>query len=176
MRSGLGVFNAIITTIVVVAILGWMVTSLTNGDPLWFIKSFDAKATGFVVYWDGESHTVKPDDPEYAALMDAFAKGISHTVAFEWKVGFSEANIARYKKDFRLLEVQFASPVQVHTRHPFSMAKTYLIPLNHTHSNWHRVFAFTGITSYAAGPLNMNGEDFQALFEATESVVNPPTQ
>jgi len=171
MRGG-GVFNALITTIVVIAVLVWMVTSLTNGDPLWFVKSFEDQATAFIVYWDGETYTVTPQDAAYANLMALYAKSIAQTVAFEWKVGFSEENIARYKDDFRMLEVQFAQPVQVHTRHPFNEAKTHLIPLNHTHSKWQRVFSFTGIMPYSSGPLNISPENFQALLTAVETVVN----
>ena len=171
MQGVLGILNGAVTVTVVIAVIVIGVTALTNGDPLWFIKSFDAKAEAFTIYWDGEIHVVTPEDAAYAAMMTAFAEGIERPAAFEWKVAFSEENITRYREEFKLLEVVFSEPVQVHTRHPFPKAKTYLIPLDGTHSQWRRVFAFTGITAYSSGPLEMSGENFDALYTAVEGAV-----
>ncbi len=171
MRQGIGAVNALLVTAVITVGLVWGITSMTNGDPLWFVRSFDEKAESLTIYWDGESYSVSAGDPGYDAIMTAFADGITHPSGFEWEVAFSEESITRYREDFRLLEVRFARPVQVHTRHPFSKAKTYMIPLSSTHGNSRRVFAFTGILPYTSGPLNLDEARFTQLYEAVEAVV-----
>lgn len=172
MRSILGVLNSITTMAVVIVVIVIGVTALTNGDLLWFLKSFDARAEAFTVYWEGEVYTITPGDAGYEAMMTAFAQGIEKPAAFEWKVAFSEQNIARYREAFKLLEVTFSEPVQVHTRHPFPKAKMYLVPLDGTHAQWRRVFAFAGITNYSSGPLEMDEESFNALYTAVEGSVS----
>lgn len=171
MRQGTRAFNALLITVVITLGLVWAITSITNEDMFWFIRSFDAKAETLTIHWDGESYTVHAGDSGYDTIMAAFAEGITHPSGFEWEVAFSEESIARYREDYRLLEVQFAHPVQVHTRHPFSKAKTYLIPLNSTHANSRRVFAFPGIMPYTSGPLNLDEAHFTQLYEAVESAV-----
>ncbi|MBN2003599.1 MAG: hypothetical protein JXA21_09610 [Anaerolineae bacterium] len=171
MRQGTGALNALLIMGIITLGLVWIITSMTNEDMLWFMRSFDAKAEAMTIHWDGESYVVHAGDAGYEAIMNAFAEGISHASGFEWEIAFSEENIRRYREDFRLLEVQFTRPVQVHTRHPFPKAKTYLIPLNATHANSRRVFAFPGIMPYTSGPLNMDEEHFTQLYEAVESVV-----
>lgn len=168
MRNGLGFFNAVLTIAVITLTLVWMVTAMTNDDLLWFLPTFAKRAETLTIYWDGTTYILRPNDPGYDEVMDAFAKSIARPAGFEWKVAFSEKNIQRYREEFRMLEVTFAHAVQVHTRHPFSKARTYLIPLDKTHSYWHRVFAFPGRMPYAQGPLNLRPEGFNAIYEAVE--------
>jgi hypothetical protein len=171
MQSNTGILNGLVTMVLVSLIIVWGVTSLTNGDPLWFLHRFDAQAESMTLYWDGESYTVTPEDPGYDALMEAFSRGVASPAGFEWSIAFSEDNIARYRDRFRLLEVSFAEPVQVHTRHPFLAADTFLVPLSEHHGNSHRVFAFPGRVPYTSGPINMNQTSFEALYHAAESVI-----
>ncbi len=171
MRQGTGAVTGVLVTVAITVGLVWLITSMTNEDPLWFVRSFDAKAETMTIYWDGESYVVPAGAPGYDAVMAAFADGITHPSGFEWEIAFSEESINRYRADFRLLEVRFARPVQVHTRHPFPKAKTYLIPLNSTHANSRRLFAFPGIMPYTSGPLNLDEARFTQLYEAVESVV-----
>lgn len=171
MRSLLNIMNALITTVVVAALVVIAVTALTNGDFLWFVPSFAARAEALTIYWDGSRYELHPDDQGFEAVMAAFAQGIEKPAGFEWNVGFSEENITRYREDFRLLEVTFSEPVQVHTRHPYPEAKSYLIPLSKTHANWRRVFAFPGLKPYTSGPLNMASTNFELLVSAVEKAV-----
>lgn len=171
MRSLPSMVNALVTTIAVVCVLVIGVTALTNGDLLWFAPSFTARAEAMTIYWDGNKYELYPGDQEYEGVMTAFAQGIEKPAGFEWEVAFSEENITRYREDFRLLEVTFSEPVQVHTRHPFLKASTYLIPLDKTHANWRRVFAFPGLKPYTSGPLNMSPANFELLVSTVEKAV-----
>lgn len=171
MRSILSVVNALATTAVVTIILVIGVTALTNGDLLWFLHSFDAQAEMLTIHWEGNVYQLYPGDPGYDEVMQAFATGIEKPSGFEWEVGFSEENIARYREEYKLLEVTFSEPIQVHTKHPFPQAKTYLIPLDKTHAKWRRVFAFPGLLPYTSGPLDMRPENFETLVSAVEKAV-----
>ncbi len=156
---------------VIVVVLVFGVTALTNNDLLWFWKTFNAQAEALTVYWEGETYVFRPGDPGYQEIMTAFAEGIAKPVGFEWEVALSEASIDRYHTEAKMLEVSFAEPVQVHTRHPFPKAKTYLVPLDETHADWRRVFAFTGVVPRTSGPLDMHAENFEALFQAVEKAI-----
>lgn len=171
MQRGVGLFNGLVTMVMIVVLLVWGVTSLTNEDPLWFIHRFTAQAESITIHWDGSTYTLKPGEPNYDALMNAFAKAIADPRGFEWEVGFSSQNIEDYRSQFKLAEFYFAEPVQVHTRHPYPEAATYLVPLDKTHALWQRVFAFTGNTDYSSGPLNMKEDNFAALYIAAEKAV-----
>lgn len=171
MQRGVGLLNGLVTMGVIVMALVWGVTSLTNEDPLWFVHQFNARAQTIAIHWEGISYTLEPGDPNFDAVMEAFAEAIANPRGFEWEVGFSEENIASYRSDFKLLEMRFAEPVQVHTRHPYPEASTYLVPLDKTHAYWQRVFAFTGKVDYSSGPLNMEEDNFAALYAAVEDAV-----
>lgn len=171
MRHGLSFFNAVFTIAVVALILVWGVTGLTNSDPLWFSSSFNAQAEAMVIYWDGTVVTLNANDPGYAEIMRAFSAAISKPAAFEWEVGLSEESIKHYREGYKLLEVHFAQPVQVHTRYPYNKAKTYLVPLDKTHALSHRIFSFPGYMPYTSGPINANQTAFDGLYAAVESVV-----
>lgn len=171
MRNGPGFFNGLITIAIVTVILVWMVTTFTNGDALWFLHLLTAEAETVVIYWDGESYTLYPGDPGFNEIMATFTDGISHPAGFEWGVAFSEQSISRYHEEWKLLEVNFAQPVQVHTRHPFAKAKTYLVPLEKTHSYWRRAFSYPGLLPYTSGPLDLEEERFNRLYEAVERAV-----
>lgn len=163
--------RGLIWTALTTMLLMWGVISLTNGDPLWFVQRFDAQATEITVYWDGSRHTLSPGDAGYDQVMAAFATAIAKPSGYEGGVAFSPESHSAYRDRFRLLEVRFAQPVQVHTRHPYLEASTYLVPLSETHASWRRAFSFPGIVPYSLGPLNMSPENFGALVTAVESAV-----
>ncbi len=171
MQSQSGFLNGLVTMVLVTVVIVWGVTSMTNGDPLWFLHRFDAQAEVMTIYWDGESYAVTPKDPGYDALMEAFSRAIASPAGFEASVAFSEDGIARYQERYRLLEARFPEPVQVHTRHPFLEADTYLIPLSESHARLGRIFAYPGRLPHTVGPLNMSEANFEALYRAAEAAV-----
>ena len=169
-RSNL--LTGLVTTGIVALIMVWGVTSLTNEDPLWFVHRFDARAESFAIYWDGSSHTVSSGDSGYGAVMDAFAAAMANPSGYEGRVGFSEESRTTYQTRHRLLEIQFAESVQVHTRHPYTKAATFIVPLDGTHAVSRRVFSFPGAVPYTSGPLNIAPENFAALYAAVEAAVS----
>jgi hypothetical protein len=166
-----GLASGVVTMGMVVAILVWGITALTNEDPLWFLHRFDARAEAITIYWDGDSYRLEPADSGYNQVMTAFDEAISHPAGFEWSVAFSQQGIENYRSRFRLVEIRFEQPVQVHTRHPYPEAATYLIPLSETHAYARRAFAFPGLVPYTSGPLILGEEHFSALYRAVETAV-----
>lgn len=149
----------------------WGVTALTNEDPLWFLRRFDAEAERFVIYWDGTVREVDARDPGYDALMQAFSEALSRPAGYEGSVALSEASIASYRERYRMLEVIFDDPVQIHTRHPMPEAAAYLVPLSGAHADFRRAFAFPGRVPHSVGPLNLREQLFDTLYGSVESAL-----
>ncbi len=49
--------NALVILLLVAGLFIWWVNTLTNGDPLWFVRSFSAQADWITIYWDGQMAT-----------------------------------------------------------------------------------------------------------------------
>lgn len=166
--SSRGFFSGLLTITAVSLVLFWVVGVLGNGDPLWFQRAFNGYPTSIVVYWDGQIHTLTPQDEGFAEIAQAFATGVAHWSGYDGKVVLSEESLARYHTEWRMLEINYAVAARVHTRYPFPPASTYLIPLNYTHANYRRVFGYHHVVPWAAGSLNLDEADFAALAQAVE--------
>lgn len=162
--------GAILIMFLVTVGIVWGVTSLTNEDPLWFVRSFTAQADWIVIYWDGETTMLFPGDPGYDAVMPVFADMVTHWSGYEGGVGLSDINLARYRSEWRFLEVHYNDPVFVHTRHMFPKARVFFVPLSGTHADWRRIFA--GLQDIPrAGVLNATEERFDHLLTAVEQII-----
>jgi len=162
-------FGPILALIIVAGGLVWWVTSLTNEDPWWFLRSFNAKADWIVVYWEGHSYMLFPGDAGYDAIMEAFADAVGHWAGYEGGVGLSDENLERYRAEECLLELYYNKAVNVHTRHLYPKARTFFVPLSGTHAKWRRVFA--GLTDKPRiGVLNADEDRFATLVSVTERV------
>jgi hypothetical protein len=169
MNSWSGFFNGLFTIAVVTIIIIWGVTSLTNNDPLWFLSSFTEPAEEFTIYWEGKTISITADDPGYNDIMRTFADAIRKPIAYEGKVVFSQTNINNYKEKHKMLEVHFRAPVQVHTRYPYTKARTFLVPLDKTHAYTRRIFSFPGYQPFSLGPINARETNFENLYKAVEN-------
>lgn len=158
--------NAIWIMVIIGGMIFWWVNSLPNEDPLWFLRSFKARADWITIYVDGQSHMFFPGDPGYKQIMEAFADAVANWSGYENSVGMSTETLETYRNQGLLLEVHFNEPVQVHTRHMFPKARNFWVPLTGTHARWRRVFA--GLTEEPRiGALNIS----EARFETLQSVV-----
>jgi len=155
----------------VAGLLVWGVSALTNGDWLWFVRSFKAQADWIVINWDGADYMLFPQDPGYDAVMDAFADGVAHWAGYEGSVGLSDESLAHYRAEGRLLELHYNEPVQVHTRYLYPSARNYYVPLDGTHADWRRVFAGLHDTP-RAGVLNMTEARFERLQTAVMQAIH----
>ncbi|MBN2007678.1 MAG: hypothetical protein JXA21_30320 [Anaerolineae bacterium] len=169
----LSALGGVLIMALVTAALVWGTIFLTNGDPLWFSRSFTAQADRIVIYWDGETTTLFPGDPDYEAIMSAFADMVAHWAGYEGQVGLSEVSLAKYRNELRLLEMHYENPVQAHTRNLYSKASTFYVPLSGTHANWRRIFAGMKENTPGVGVLNANEECFNRLLTAVEQIVQP---
>jgi hypothetical protein len=151
--------------LLVAGLLVWWVNALTNEDPLWFIRSFNAQADWITIYWEGDTHMLFPGDRGYETVMHAFSDGVGHWVGYENTVGLSNESLERLRSEEKFLELHYNDPVRVHTRHLYPEARNFFVPLSGTHANWRRVFA--GLTDEPRiGALNISEENFEALLEA----------
>jgi len=150
--------------------LVWGITTMGNEDPLWFLQSFKAQADWIVIYWDGESTTLLPGDPGYDTVMAAFADMVEHWSGYESGVGLSDENLERFRNEWRMIEMHYNDPVVVHTRHPYSEARVFFVPLSGTHADYRRIFAGLQDTP-RGGVLNADEERFERLVTAVEQIV-----
>lgn len=163
--------KGVTTTIIVSVICFWVVGLLTNGDPLWFSRSFHSGVSVVTIYWDDAVYALNPGDPGYEQCAEAFVDGVAHWRGYEGLVVFSENHIRDYRKSGRLLEVQYERPVQVHTRHSYQAAPVYLVPLNRGHSYYRRVFSLPAHTEWSVAAINMDERRFDVLLTAVEQAV-----
>ena len=167
-----GLWGPFITLLVVAGGIVWWVTSLTNGDLWWFLRSFTVKADWIVVYWDGETTMLFPGDAGYDEIMTAFSDAIAHWSGYEGGVGLSDENLERYRNEWQLLELYYNKPVSVHTRYLFPKSRTFFVPLSGTHAEWRRVFG--GLTDKPRiGVLNISEARFVNLTTAVEQAIQP---
>jgi hypothetical protein len=159
------VWQAFAFLILIGGLLVWWVNSLPNEDPLWFLRTFTHKASWIVIYHEGTTTMLFPGDQHYDGIMTTFSDGISHWKGYEGGVGLSDENLERYRSEFDMLELHFNKPVKVHTRHLYSEARNFFVPLSGSHAEYFRVFA--GLTDKPRiGVLNMHEEKFTALQDA----------
>jgi hypothetical protein len=164
------ILSALLVLLVVGGLIYWWVNAIPNEDPLWFLKTFSAKADWIVVYWDGNTHMFFPGDAEYDEIMTSFSQAVARWTGYENGVGLSEESLDLYRNKQRMLEFHYNEPVRVHTRHLFSKARYFWIPLSGTHANWRRVFS--GLTDQARiGVLNVSEERFATLLDTTQLAV-----
>lgn len=168
-------FSSIIRAVVVMALLVigliWIVNTLSNGDPLWFLPYFGARAESITLYWDGETRILQPGDPEYEVVMNAAADAIATWTAYENRVTLSEESLQELRTHWRLLELRFAEPVLVHTRHIFPPSRTLFIPITGPHAAYRRLFGAAGTVPTRAGALIMSEEAFNTLQETLTQVM-----
>ena len=162
--------GALVVFVVVTGLVIWWVSSLANGDLLWFLRVFDTQADWVTIYWDGETHMFFPGDSGYEVVMDAFADAVAHWSGYERGVGLSDENLGLFRDEGRMLELHYNDPVHVHTRHLYPEARIFFIPLTGTHASFRRIFA--GLTDRPRiGVLNAGEARFDHLLTAVEQVV-----
>jgi len=54
----------------------------------------------------------------------------------------------------------------------YAKAATFIVPLNGTHAVSRRAFSFPGAVPYTSGPLNIDPENFDALYATVDSAVS----
>jgi len=170
MRKQPSFLGALIVLVVVTGLLVWWVSSLANADPLWFLRVFNAKADWIVIYWDGKTYMIFPNDTAYDDVMSAFADAIANWTGYEGGVGLSDESLDRFRTTGRMLELHYNTPVQVHTRHLYPQARVFFVPLAGTHADWRRVFAGLMDTP-RVGVLNVSEARFARLLAAVEQAI-----
>ena len=156
------VWRALSFLVIIAGLIIWWVNSLPNEDPLWFVRTFTARADWITVYHEGTTSMFFPGDTSYERIMDAFSEGVAHWTGYEGGVGLSDENLERYRAEWEIMELHFNQPVKVHTRHLYSEARNFYIPLSGTHAKYRRVFA--GLTDRPRiGVVNMSEERFATL-------------
>lgn len=164
--------NGLLSTVAVAVLLFWGIGALANGDPLWFSRTFSDDVVAVSIYMKGKVVTLTPDDPGFDEIAQTFANAMGNWKAYESQVTLSETSLKQYYEQGMLLEVNYRTPVQLHTRHSFSAARTYLMPLDGTHSKYSRVFGYQNTVPWAIGCVNLAPEYVDQLRASVQQVIS----
>lgn len=169
-----GLFSGLLTTGLAIAMFVWGSIFFVNVDPVWFLRSFNAPADEIRILWDGQETVLHPGDPNYEAVMAAFGDGVGHWAGYDTEAVLSGETLTQLRDEWRLLEVRFNMPVQVHTSHRFARAKFFFVPISGAHSQERRVFGSLTEIPKRSGALVLDEARYQYLVEAVVRAVGNP--
>lgn len=109
-------------------------------DALWFAPLFQADAAYFDLYWDGRLMRLEPGSAGYDLLNEALHKEFPRVASYPQGVGLSDETLEALRREGRLLEVYYATPVRIHSIYRFSRSRVFYIPLAGHHARQNRVF------------------------------------
>lgn len=167
-------FNALLVTGLAIALFVWGAIFFVNEDPVWFLRSFNVPADELHIYWEGQEKVLYPGDPNYDAIMAAFGDSVGHWAGYDPKVVLSEATLAQLRSEWRLLEVRYNTPAQVHTSHRFAEAKFFFVPISGAHAQERRAFGTLTEIPKRSGALVLDEARYQRLVEAVTQAVQQP--
>lgn len=170
MRKQPGFLGVLVVVVIATGLLVWWIGSTANSDQLWFLRTFNARADWILVYWDGDTYMLFPEDPAYEEVMSAFADGVAHWVNYEGDVRLADTSLEGYRAAGRLLELHYNTSVQVHTRYLYPRARCFFVPLAGADAHMRRVFAGWDETPYEVA-LNVSEARFARLLAAVEQAV-----
>lgn len=131
-----------LAVVLVLFILGvvYLVPALNANDPLWFWPWFDAQPREVVIYFNGESRSLRPEDADFAPVVQQVNALIAQRNAYT-PMGLSAETVERYRQQEHAVELHFERPTRIHTAYRFGPGDAYLIPLTGRHSEQHPIFA-----------------------------------
>jgi hypothetical protein len=139
--------------------LFWFSSASSDQDWLWFLPVFNEKATRIHLYRDGEQIVLQSGDPGYDEVNEAINQIVRHVKVKELLRLSPEAQEECYTQ-FSAVEVFYAEPVIIHTRHGFPKADKYLFPQSGHHDAPPVVFAGTqSQPDYRRGALVLESRD-----------------
>jgi hypothetical protein len=110
--------------------------AFTSGDLFWFIKRFDSKPVGIVVYHDGGKRTsLVPGDPDFEPLAQAIQRSISAGLERPSGIGLSDASLLDAYSRYVSVEAYFDRPVKLHAWFNTEEPTRMLFPITGRHSD-----------------------------------------
>ncbi len=164
------ILGGVFVGLLVIGLSFWFAGAVTNEDPLWFLRSFNAKADWIVLYWDGRTSHFFEGDPQYDVLLSAFSQAIARESGYEGHIALSDEDLQRQRDEGRFLEFHYSQPVQVHTRYPFPPARCFFIPLSGEHAARQRVFSGPSDRP-RDGALRLRDDHFADLIDIAQKTV-----
>lgn len=101
-----------------------------NGDPLWFMSTFDEMPTRIVLYQNGCRTELVAGQPGFAELNSAVNQSLSQLSGFWATYGLSEDSLRYYRTQGNALELVYAKPVTIHSPYRFGHPDKLFIGLS----------------------------------------------
>jgi hypothetical protein len=138
----------------------WFGGAYPNRDAMWFKRSFEAQPSVVRIYHYGTTREVLPDDPEYAGLVSAINTAIEQHSGYVESLYPHDDSLANYQTEGYAVELEYAEPVQVHTRQFFPAARRFMIAIDGAFNWSHTIILFRGNAErYLPGGLALTNID-----------------
>jgi hypothetical protein len=138
-RRGAKVLEFVVVLGVFLLGLFWFGGAYPNRDALWFRRTFDAQPSVVRIYHYGQVRELRPGDPAYAGLVAAVNHAIEQHSGYVESLYPHDETLTSYEAEGYAVELEYAAPVQVHTRQFFPAANRLLLAIdgafNYTHTN-----------------------------------------
>ncbi len=140
--------------------LFWFGGAYPNRDGLWFKRTFEAQPSLIRIYHYGTTRELVPGDAEYAGLVSAINTAIEQHNGYVESLYPHDESLVNYQTLGYAIELEYAEPVQVHTRQFFPAARKLMIAIDGTF-NWSRtIILFRGNADrYLPGGLALTNVD-----------------
>jgi hypothetical protein len=162
-----------VVLVIVIAAIFFSVGLLTNGDPLWFLPVFNARALRIVVHQPGCTVELREGDAGYEELTGALNASFTQVEGFNSTFGISPESLEQYRTQERALEVFYAEPVTIHAPYRFGHPDAILIPLSGHFADTRSVFGGHD-GDYWSGALRLKSTE--SIARVLEKIPCPPTR
>ncbi len=159
--------DMLVVTVVLVALLAYLVISLNTRDPLWFWPTFEETPRQMVVHCYGSDVVVQPG-PEFEAVNTAVNEVLSGSKRWD-QLTMSDESYADYLVSpvMMTLDLTYNPAVRIHSFYSFYKKITQLIiPLDGRHASSNTVFGRLGDYNLAG---SLHFESMAPILAAVES-------
>jgi hypothetical protein len=112
------------------------------------------------IYHYGEVRELLPSDPEYAALVEAVNTAIEKHSGYVESLYPHDESLVSYQTTGYAVELEYAAPVQVHTRQFFPAARKLMLAIDGAFNWTDQIILFRGNAErYLPGGLALTNID-----------------
>lgn len=143
-HQNINLLELLVVTILSLAGLFYLITSMSSGDWAWFLSnsSFNAQPLRIELYHEGTTTTFLPGDPTYEAMTEAVNEQLRDLQGY-WEVGLRDDVLEDARQKYTSLIFVYATPIRLHTQWNIGTPNTLLVPVTGSYSNEERIYIGT---------------------------------
>lgn len=153
--------------IVLPLLLVFGIGMVTNGDPLWFMSTFDETPARIVLYRNGCQTELVAGQPGFAELNEEVNRSLSNLSGFWATYGLSADSLKYYRTQASAVELIYGKPVTVHAPYRFGHPDKLFIGLSEQLGQDRALFGGHA-DQYWAGAIRL--KSIQGIQQAAENI------